>query len=83
MHPCLTPPRPKKNHSTHPSTRLLEEVFASIAHFSGAGSCPKIIVADGVKIRDGDALGDCKFRSGSCRAFPKSRHTVCQYKTLL
>ena len=40
--------------STHPSTRVLEEVFASIARFAGAGACAKVIVADGVKMREGE-----------------------------
>ena len=44
---------------THPSTRLIEEVFASIAALGGCGACRKIIVADGVKVRE-----ENKFRSG-------------------
>jgi len=48
---------------THPSTRLIEEVFASIASFSGAGACAKIIVADGVKVREGEGATS-KFRAG-------------------
>ena len=46
---------------THPSTRLIEEVFESIAVLAGLGECRKIIVADGVKVREHD-----KFRSGIC-----------------
>jgi hypothetical protein len=46
---------------THPSTRLIEEVFESAAVLAGLGGCRKIIVADGVKVREHD-----KFRSGIC-----------------
>jgi len=35
----------------HPSTRLIEEVFASLARFAGIGrKCRRIVVSDGVKV---------------------------------
>jgi hypothetical protein len=44
---------------THPSTRLIEETFLSFALTPELSACKKIIVADGVKIKD-----QSKFRSG-------------------
>jgi hypothetical protein len=42
----------------NPSTRLIEEVIASIS-FAGLEKCRKLIVCDGVKVRE-----ENKFRSG-------------------
>ena len=69
--------------STHPSTRVLEEVFASIARFAGAGACAKVIVADGVKTREGDDA-QSKFRSGIVTrdAEKKYRHYLRRVKRL-
>ena len=69
--------------STHPSTRVLEEVFASIARFAGAGACAKVIVADGVKMREGEDA-TCKFRSGIVTrdAERKYRHYLRRVKRL-
>lgn len=43
----------------NPSTRLIEEVVASISSFAGGSKCRKLIVCDGVKVRE-----ENKFRSG-------------------
>ena len=69
--------------STHPSTRVLEEGFASIARFAGAGACAKVIVADGVKMREGEDA-TCKFRSGIVTrdAERKYRHYLRRVKRL-
>ena len=64
--------------STHPSTRVLEEVFASIARFAGAGACAKVIVADGVKMREGEDA-TCKFRSGIVHSATPSESTGTTY----
>ena len=44
---------------THPSTRLIEETFVSFTLCPELVACPKIIIADGVKIKD-----QPKYRSG-------------------
>ena len=64
---------------THPSTRLIEEVFESIAVLAGLGDCRKIIVADGVKVREHD-----KFRSGICtpEAMSNYRHYLSRLEAL-
>ena len=64
---------------THPSTRLIEEVFESIAVLAGLGECRKIIVADGVKVRERD-----KFRSGICtpEAMSNYRHYLSRLEAL-
>ncbi len=55
---------------THPSTRLIEEVFESIVNLGGIPRrCAKIIVADGVKVRDVS-----KFRAGVCTAEDEARY---------
>jgi hypothetical protein len=55
---CTHPPPPFRR--THPSTRLIEEVLESIHQLAGVGpGIKKIIVADGVKVRD-----NSKFRAG-------------------
>ena len=63
---------------THPSTRLIEEVFESIAVLAGLGDCRKI-VADGVKVRERD-----KFRSGICtpEAMSNYRHYLSRLEAL-
>ena len=62
---------------------MLEEVFASIARFAGAGACAKVIVADGVKMREGEDA-TCKFRSGIVTrdAERKYRHYLRRVKRL-
>ena len=62
---------------------MLEEVFASIARFAGAGACAKVIVADGVKMREGDDATS-KFRSGVVTrdAEAKYRHYLRRVKRL-
>ena len=62
---------------------MLEEVFASIARFAGAGACAKVIVADGVKMREGEDA-TCKFRSGIVTrdAEQKYRHYLRRVKRL-
>jgi hypothetical protein len=62
---------------------VLEEVFASIARFAGAGACAKVIVADGVKMREGEDA-TCKFRSGIVTrdAEQKYRHYLRRVKRL-
>jgi len=62
---------------------VLEEVFASIARFAGAGACAKVIVADGVKMREGEDA-TCKFRSGIVTrdAERKYRHYLRRVKRL-
>lgn len=64
---------------THPSTRLIEEVFASIAALGGCGACRKIIVADGVKVRE-----ENKFRSGVVTADAEAayRHYLHRVRAL-
>ena len=79
----LLPASPLPETSTHPSTRVLEEVFASIARFAGAGACAKVIVADGVKMREGD-VGTRMFRPGVVTrdAEAKYRHYLRRVKRL-
>ena len=62
---------------------MLEEVFASIAHFAGAGACAKVIVADGVKMREGEDATS-KFRAGvvTREAEGKYRHYLRRVERL-